>query len=203
MYTPEQIAACYPEAFAFTLSFEGGYNDDPRDPGGCTNLGITIHTLRAWRQPQTVTCEDVKNLTMTEAADIYALNYWTPVWGTQLPVGINTQVWDFGVNAGPRRAIRYLQTLVGSTVDGIMGPNTLAATHAWLQRLGNTAANELYFNKRQDYYESLSTFAHFGKGWTRRNKECLALALTLAEKASGGFSAQLPQAGETQGDDNA
>lgn len=167
--------ARYPDSYEATLQYEGGYVNDPDDPGGCTNMGITIGTLRDWRNDQSVNCDDVKNLSPTEAALIYALNYWSPVWGNQVPIGVNTQVWDFGVNAGPSRAIKYLQMCVGTTQDGIMGPNTLQAVRdADVDRL-----LVQYHDARQGYYESLSTFSKYGNGWTARNDDCLALAQRL------------------------
>lgn len=171
--------ARYPEAYAFTLSFEGGYVNHPDDPGGCTNMGITIGTLGAWRGEK-VTCADVKALSKEEAAMIYATNYWAPVWGNRMPVGVNTQVWDWGVNSGPKRALQYLQRLVGSTADGIMGPKTLEATEKYVKKHGINDTLYRYSADRQQYYESLSTFDTFGNGWTRRNEECLALSIQLA-----------------------
>lgn len=178
-FDPMQIiggyVARYPAAYEFTLEFEGGYVNDPDDPGGCTNMGITIGTLRDWRNDPNVTCTDVKNLTESEAALIYATNYWAPVWGNKLPVGVNTEVWDFGVNAGPSRAIKILQECVNSPADGIMGPNTLDA----VRNADIDALLVQYHDRRQSYYESLSTFDKYGNGWTRRNDDCLTLAQDL------------------------
>jgi lysozyme family protein len=178
-FDPRQIIggyiARYPAAYDFTLQYEGGYVNDPDDPGGCTNMGITIGTLQDWRDDPNVTCTDVADLTEQEAALIYATNYWAPVWGNQLPVGVNTQVWDFGVNAGPSRAIKTLQDCVGSSADGIMGPNTLAAVEA----TDIDALLKKYHDARQRYYESLSTFDKYGNGWTNRNNDCYSLSVSL------------------------
>lgn len=178
----EGYVARYPAAYQFTLQFEGGYVDDPDDPGGCTNKGITIGTLTAWRQDSGVTCQDVKNLSPTEAALIYATNYWAPVWGNKMDVGINTQVWDFGVNAGPHRAIETLQGIVGSPADGVMGPNTLSAVDGFIDDNGIDPLLSSFHDSRQRYYESLSTFSKYGNGWTRRNDDCLTLSRDLAGK---------------------
>lgn len=173
------LRARYPASYAFTKDFEGGYVNDPDDPGGCTNAGITIGTLQAWRGDSVkVTCADVAALSEPEIGLIYATNYWAPVWGNRLPVGINCQVWDLGVNAGPSRAIKILQGLVDETQDGIMGPKTLAATE-------DADQDDLlvrYHAARQEYYESLSTFSKYGDGWTRRNDECLTLSQELLFK---------------------
>lgn len=182
-YTLKQVKARYPEAYKFTLQYEGGYVDNPNDPGGCTNMGITIGTLQDWRDDDSVTCSDVAELDEGEAAEIYAANYWAPVWGNDLPVGVNTQVWDFGVNAGSVRAIKKLQGVVGSPVDGMMGPNTLSAVKDYIDVYGIQFLLNNYHDVRQEYYESLSTWDDFGNGWTRRNNDCLALSLTLASSA--------------------
>jgi lysozyme family protein len=181
-YTEAQIAAKYPESYEFTLQYEGGYVNDPDDPGGCTNMGITIGTLTDWRKDPTVTCNDVKALTEDEAAQIYAKNYWDKVWGNDLPVGLNTQVWDFGVNAGPSRAIKQLQFLVNSPQDGKMGPNTLQATKDYVALHGVEAVINAYAQMRQNYYESLDGWSKYGAGWTNRNRDCTALAVQLARE---------------------
>lgn len=182
-FKPEEIIgayhARYPDAYRFTMEFEGGYVNDPDDPGGCTNMGITIGTLTAWRDDPTTDCDDVYELSPVEAGMIYAQNYWAPVWGNQLLVGVNTQVWDFGVNSGPATAIKKLQTLVGSTIDGFMGPETLAGVDAYIDLYDLDTLLRSYHDLRQAYYESLSTFSKYGNGWTRRNDECLALSQQL------------------------
>jgi lysozyme family protein len=190
------LRARFPASYRFTKEYEGGYVNDPNDPGGCTNMGITIGTLQAWRgEAYEVTCEDVKNLEEPEVGLIYATNYWAPVWGNQLPVGLNTQVWDFGVNAGPSRAVKYLQILVGSAQDGIMGPNTLDATIAYCNTHGMEEVLEAYSSLRQQYYESLSNFSIYGDGWTNRNNACRDFSIELSQQKIPSFPT--PPSGET------
>lgn len=185
-FEPQQLVgaylARYPQSYDFTLGFEGGYVNDPDDPGGCTNKGITIGTLRAWRNDPDVTCDDVAALTDLEAGLIYAQNYWSPVWGNKLPIGLNTQVWDWGVNSGPTRSVKYLQLMIDSPQDGLMGPNTLSAVLEYVKLYGVEAAIREYQSLRQGYYESLDTFWKYGDGWTRRNEECAALGITLSQQ---------------------
>lgn len=187
-FEPQQIVeaykAQYPSCYGFTREFEGGYVNDPDDPGGCTNMGITIGTLQAWRNDPTVDCTDVYNLSELEAGLIYAQNYWGPVWGNQLPIGLNLQVWDWGVNSGPGRAVEYLQQMIGATADGAMGPNTLSSTLDYVARNGIDNVIAEYHDIRQSYYESLSTFENYGDGWTRRNDECRDLGYSLAQQGS-------------------
>lgn len=176
----DAMLARYPACYRFTLAFEGGYVNDPDDPGGCTNMGITIGTLQAWREPEMVSCADVETLHPSEAFLIYAQNYWAPVRGSDLAVGLNLQVWDWGVNSGPSRAIRYLQQMIGVTEDGIMGPDTLAASEKFVKNEGIDLAIEQYGACRQDYYQSLDGWGKYGDGWTRRNEECMAEGRNLA-----------------------
>ena len=69
------------------LKHEGGYVDHPQDPGGATNLGITLNTYRSYRRNQHLTANDLKNITMDEVYDIYKTMYWDKVRGDDLPSG--------------------------------------------------------------------------------------------------------------------
>ena len=172
------LLARYPATSEFTFQYEGGYVNDPDDPGGCTNMGITIHTLEAWRG-EPVDCVDVANLTKLEAQLIYATNYWAPIWGNSLPVGVNTQVYDWGVNSGPSTSVKHLQKLVGTAQDGIMGPNTLDMTKKYCEVASTKTLILELQEERQTYYESLANFPKYGNGWTSRNNACTSLALDL------------------------
>src|SRR5579871_5727548 len=87
------------------LRSEGGFVDDPQDPGGATNLGITLNTLSAW-QGRTATVEEVKGLTPAAVAPIYQAMYWNVARCGQCPAGVDLMVFDEAVNQGPGRAIR-------------------------------------------------------------------------------------------------
>ena len=142
---------------------EGGFSDNPKDPGGATNLGITKATLEDWRG-KPVTVDDVKNLTKDEAREIYRARYWNPLDCDALPGGVDLVVFDFGVNAGPSRSAKTLQKIVGVTQDGSIGPITIAA-------VGALAAADLirtFSQRRLEFYRGLATWDTFGKGWTNR-----------------------------------
>lgn len=186
----EALTARYPACYDFTLQWEGGYVNHPDDPGGCTNKGITLRTWRDWRDNPTLTCEDLKTISDLEVALIYGSNYWAPVWGNDLPLGLNLCVWDWGVNSGPSRAVKYLQQMIGSAADGIMGPNTMAAVNKYVDLVGLDQTITEYTGLRQNYYEQLSTWPTFGDGWTNRNKACDAEAKRLA--ALGPWTPDLP-----------
>ena len=95
------VATNYNYALEQVLLSEGGYTNDPRDPGGPTNFGITIYDYRAYIN-HAGTATDVKNMTKAQAAAIYKSKYWDAVNGDNLPSGVDYCVSDYGVlNSGP------------------------------------------------------------------------------------------------------
>lgn len=151
------------------LVHEGGYVNHPKDPGGATNRGVIQRTYDGYRRRKGLPKQSVKLITMDEVMDIYRTQYWDAVMGDQLPAGLDYAVYDFAVNSGPKRAIRFLQELLGKNViqDGVMGNQTLGV----LADFGPEDMRELieaYCEKRWNWMKTLSTFATFGKGWTRR-----------------------------------
>jgi len=164
----------YDKCLETILHHEGGYVNHPKDPGGETNLGVTKRVYEEWGGTK-----DMKDLTVEDVAPIYKKNYWDKIKGDNLPSGLDLCVFDFGVNAGPGRAAKYLQTMIGTVADGGIGPNTLKAVESYVEKMGLQEAITEYQSRRQDYYESLSTFSTFGKGWTRRVRETTELALKM------------------------
>ena len=164
----------YDKCLETILHHEGGYVNHPKDPGGETNLGVTKRVYEEWGGTK-----DMKDLTVEDVAPIYKKNYWDKMKGDDLPGGLDLCVFDFGVNAGPGRAAKYLQSMIGTTPDGGIGPMTLAALQKYVDENGLVESIEEYQKRRQEYYEKLSTFATFGRGWTRRVNETTELAKTL------------------------
>lgn len=159
------------------LKHEGGYVDHPKDPGGATNKGITLATFRR-HVKRDGTKADLRKLTVDQAAIVYRKQYWDAVLGAELPSGLDYAVFDFGVNSGPARAVRELQKLIGAKVDGLVGPQTLAAV-----RTANI--DELIDDlcaRRLAYVRSLKTWPTFGKGWTSRIAGVRKLALAMARQ---------------------
>ena len=110
---------------------------------------------------------EMKSLTPEDLKPIYRKLYADKVRFDDLPSGLDWAVLDWAVNSGTGRAARALQKLVGATQDGAIGPKTL-------QAVMNHDPAELvdkFHDTRQKFYESLSHFKTFGKGWTRRNEE--------------------------------
>lgn len=150
---------------AKVLLFEGGYVDHPKDPGGCTNLGITRATLERWRR-EAVDCAAVRALGVAEATAIYRAHYWNAVRGDELPAGVDLVVFDAAVNSGRRRAVEWLQeALLLNQVDGAIGPVTLGAVARHPDR---AALVEAMIALRLRFLRGLRTFDTFGRGWTRR-----------------------------------
>lgn len=163
----------FDEALDIVLRWEGGYCDDPRDPGGATNMGITHRTLADWRGAP-VTKLDVENLTRAEAAAIYAGRYWARVRAAELTPGLDLMVFDAAVNQGPSRAVQFLQRAVGVKPDGIFGPATLAAASRWAQTdpIGSIKEVAAY---RAVHYAALDKAFHLG--WYRRLVDVLDCAI--------------------------
>ena len=168
----------YQACLDMILHHEGGYVNHPKDPGGETNLGVTKRVYEEWGGKK-----DMKDLEVEDVAPIYRKNYWDRTKADELPSGLDLCVFDFGVNAGTGRAAKYLQRLIGTVADGGIGPNTLKALDEFIskQEYGVKDTILKYQAARQDYYESLSTFETFGKGWTRRVKETTQSALDMVE----------------------
>ena len=164
----------YDKCLETILHHEGGYVNHPKDPGGETNLGVTKRVYLEHGGTKAM-----KDLLVEDVAPIYKKGYWDKMKGDELPNGLDLCVFDFGVNAGPGRSAKYLQTMIGTVADGGIGPNTLKKLGEYVEEHGLEKCIEDYQGARQDYYEKLSTFATFGKGWTRRVDETTELALSM------------------------
>jgi len=173
-------------ALQFVLSREGGYGEDPYDPGGPTNQGITLADLAAQQNVRVDAGsfarlkQQLRTISPAVVHDIYRDRYWLAGHCQQLPPGVALMHFDAAVNQGLGRAARLLQQAVGAEADGEIGPGTLAATRA------TDAATVLhrYADLRRQHYRSLSHFWRFGRGWLARVDTALALALQLASAAT-------------------
>ena len=168
------MKANYDKCLETILHHEGGYVNHPKDPGGETNLGVTKRVYLEHGGTK-----NMKDLLVEDVAPIYKKGYWDKMKGDELPNGLDLCVFDFGVNAGPGRSAKYLQTMIGTVADGGIGPNTLAKLREYVEEHGLAKAIDNFQESRQEYYEKLSTFDTFGKGWTRRVDETTQLAKTM------------------------
>jgi lysozyme family protein len=174
------MANLFDTCLTFTLAQEGGYVDDPADPGGATNMGITLATLRHWDHDPMLSPADVRGMTRQIAAAIYRALYWNAVQGDSLPVGIDLSTFDFGVNAGTRRTAELLQQVLGfpsDQVDGSVGPETLQAVlKADLAGvIGGLAEHQAA------YYRRLPEFARYGRGWLDRTERRRQAAMAMLQ----------------------
>ncbi|MBV1702656.1 MAG: hypothetical protein KGQ46_12630 [Hyphomicrobiales bacterium] len=162
----------FPACLALTLHYEGGYVDNPADPGGATNLGITRATLAQVRG-RAVSKVEVMSLSRAEAADIYRRLYWNAICADSLPRGLDCVAFDCAVNSGPARAIGYLRMLIGKDPKGGLRNEDLAA----LAQLKPEDSIRQFCDLRLSFLERLKTFRVFGRGWTRRVTDVRLAAL--------------------------
>lgn len=163
------------------LAHEGGYVAHPKDPGGATNMGITLATLSNWRAlPQTPA--DVQDLTRLEAKQIYMAYYWNPIRGDDLPVGVDYMAFDFAVNGGVSRSAKFLQECVGTEQDGAIGPLTVQACTA----IAPVAIVRAFHDVKMAFYREARhpktktpLWPTFGKGWSRRALEVRQSAYSM------------------------
>ena len=165
----------FARSLALVLKSEGGWSDNPADPGGATMKGITLGTFRAYIKPGG-TKEELHAITDAQLSTCYRRQYWDAVAGAELPDGVDYAAMDFGVNSGPGRAAKYLQDVVGVVQDGRIGPATLAAIRA---KSSTEVINELC-DARLAFLHRLSTWPTFGKGWNDRVKSVRAQAINMA-----------------------
>ncbi|WP_131669260.1 glycoside hydrolase family 108 protein [Psychrobacter pygoscelis] len=147
------------DLFDRLMGHEGGYVNNPKDPGGETMWGVTKRVARAYGYNG-----PMRQLPKATAQAIADKLYWQAVHGDELDPLIAWQVLDAAYNHGNRQAIKFLQKAVGASTDGIIGPRTLAAVKA---KDKNDVV--LLFNaERLEFYTNLRTWLTFGRGWARR-----------------------------------
>lgn len=146
-----------------TLSYEGGYTNNPSDPGGATNWGITIADARMyWKKGATPA--DVKAMPKSVAIDIYRSKYWAKMDCDSRPAGVDLVEFDFGVNSGVSRSLKY---------------------RAAMPALAPVAYVKEFCKRRSSFLRGLKTFSVFGKGWSRRVADVEATGVSMALKAAG------------------
>ncbi len=145
----------FDQAFEIVVGHEGGYVNDPQDPGGETKFGISKASY-----PNL----DIAALTIEQATEIYRKDYWQAARCDDFPELLRLPLFDSTVNQGLRGAITLLQEILRVDVDGIIGPKTLNAAL-------KADARELvldFFSYRALKYVNTRNFDRFGRGWMRR-----------------------------------
>ncbi len=161
----------YAQALKQVLKYEGGYVDHPKDPGGPTNKGVTQAVYDSWRKSKDLPTQSVRNINDSEVAAIYKNLYWDRISGDYLPSGVDFAVFDYAVNSGVSRAARTLQSVIGVTQDGVIGPETIEAAKTYVAMSVT--------NKRLAFMQSLSIWSTFGKGWSARIADVKAQIVAL------------------------
>lgn len=154
-------AANFEPALSFTLKEEGGYVNNPRDPGGPTNMGITQATL-SHELGRHASVADVKAITRATAASIYRKKFWSTIDGDKLEPGVDLMLFDICVNSGPGRSKEFYDKTAA---------------------LKGVARIRAIDKLRVGFWRHLRTFSVFGRGWLRRENECLAAALRMAKSS--------------------
>ncbi|AUT33925.1 glycoside hydrolase family 108 protein [Acinetobacter baumannii] len=153
------MSITFDEVFERTIGHEGGYVNNPKDPGGETNWGITIKTAR-----ENGYIGSMRYMKRDQAKEIYRKAYWERAKCAQYNSAIGFQMFDAAVNHGIGNAIRMLQRAVGVADDGVVGDITLGAINK--KSLDDVLV--LFNAERLEFYAKLKTFSEFGRGWTRR-----------------------------------
>jgi lysozyme family protein len=170
-------------SFELMLGSEGGFSDDPRDNGnklpdgrpGSTMLGVTQYNWENWAGHQ-VTHEQMKKLKPEDVKPFYKKKFWDACRCNDLPEGIDYLVFDFAVNAGVGRSAKTLQSAVGATPDGSIGPLTLAA----VAKQSETELIDNFSAAKVDFYVGLNN-PTYEDGWLNRVKHVRTAALGMAE----------------------
>lgn len=145
----------FDQAFEIVVGHEGGFSDDPNDPGGRTKYGISQRSYPS---------VDIPNLMLDGAKALYRRDYWDRCSCDALDPGLALVVFDAAVNNGVGQAIRWLQSAVGVTADGVIGPVTRSAIHN-----ANDEETLVALHASRIYMMAgLSTWKNFGRGWSKR-----------------------------------
>jgi len=178
----QNFLSCFNE----TESFEGGFVDNPHDPGGATMAGVTQATYNIWRKAMHLVPAAIRTSTVEERQDIYRMYFWNPVQGDRLFDGLDLVMVDTAWGSGPTEAIKLLQSCLKLHEDGILGEETLdEVTHSSPVLITELCAARLAF------FQSLSTWKYFGKGWTARLAGIKAKAIAMNVKPPSALVAEV------------
>lgn len=176
----------FARALAHVLKMEGGFTDDPVDPGGPTNKGITLAVYAAFKG-ETLNAgsrlrllAELKSISDETLRAIYRERYWLKAGCEEWPAPLAVMHFDTAVNHGPGTAIRILQQVVRTDVDGEIGPRTRAAVAA----MPMATALERYATNRRDRYRAMPHFWRFGRGWLARVESTLAMASAMVRETA-------------------
>ena len=153
----------FQKCLAVTLAYEGGWSDNPMDPGGATMKGVTLALYRKFKPGATKA--QLRAISDGDLAHIYSKDFWLPIKGDGLAAGVDLATFDAAVNSGPSRALKWLMASIG-------GPDHETVKKLCAKRLG--------------YMQTLKIWQTFKKGWLARvtGVEAKGVAWALARSAS-------------------
>jgi lysozyme family protein len=187
------MQACEAESMTHVFASEGGYTNDPKDPGGPTNWGITIFDARKYGREfgwvASPSIADMRAMPKSFAEKVYDAKYWDALNCDLLPEGLDYVIFDYGVNSGIGRAGKVLRRLLGlPDNDYHVTPEVLAAVakRRPADLINAVNAERLAFLKR------LPTWPHFGPGWGRRVSSVNAIALHMSTQPAANDNRPAP-----------
>jgi lysozyme family protein len=159
----------FDQALVTTLGLEGGYTENDVSP---TNHGVRQDMFDAYNDKKKQDRVNVKDMTYNQMRTFYKDDYWDVNKLDDFPIGIATQVFDYGVNAGAGTAAKKLQSIVGTKEDGIVGKKTKKAVKEYIEKHGEKKLIEEYLNLREKHYNDIVTNnpekMQYHKGWMNR-----------------------------------
>lgn len=192
------ILGKFARALKVILRSEGGRVDDPHDPGGRTNMGVTQRVYNAERIKNNLPIRDVYLIDMTEVEAIYRFQYWEPIRGEQLPDGLDLGLFDGTVNSGAKQAVKWVQRAIGfegKAVDGVLGTLTLQA----IQAVNDVdALIGKMLDRRMIFLQALKTWKFYHAGWTNRINTIRETAQLWATGSVGAMPVHVFFKGENQ-----
>ena len=192
----------FPPALKFVLKWEGGYVNDPDDPGGATNFGLSLRFLQGLPLKLTdsngdgaLTWEDVKAMPQSRVSGIYSAYFWLPMFLAYIPGRLAVAMFDSAVNLGRSRAGRFLQQAYNARQDilgrgqpieedGKVGPLTVRRVTGLCTTPGIEAAlTQAVLDRRVAHYESLCCerpeMQKYHKGWMARVEDLRKTVATI------------------------
>lgn len=169
-------------ALPFILQWEGGYSNDPVDPGGATNFGIIQSEYDRYRKVNKLATRSVRSIEKAEYEDIYFGNYWLSSHANGLPLGLDLIHFDCAINCGVRTAIKMLHTVYKLPVNIVFTNELSHAIHATENNEHIIATNiDTYKRRRRLYYLAIvfrrPLSGKFLKGWLNRLNNCYDTAV--------------------------
>jgi lysozyme family protein len=164
----------FSDCLDLVLGFEGGFSDDPADPGGATCMGIEQPEYNAYRAAHELPAQSVANISKAEAGDIYLGKYWNPVHAGYLDQPMDVVMFDACVNNGFGAAMEWLQTALGIPVTREFDDDTSQVYHLYVARHGAAQLAEAVLAERVARYHALGdsgTLSKFLRGWLNRVAE--------------------------------